>query len=141
MCFGVRLRQARLNRCLTQKQLADAAGISLRSIIYYECQGRHPRRTVVYYRLAYALGIAPAELISGRQFISTVQSCPSPRPAQTPDHQDLYYIISTFFNGLSSMDLSDDELNDLICFLLDEAHILPADPKLRRLFSILTKAR
>ena len=141
MCFGIRLRQARLDRCLTQKQLADAAGISLRSIIYYECQGRRPRRTVVYLRLAYALGIAPADLINGRPFISSAQACLSNRPAQAPDRQDLYYIISTFFKEFASLDLSEDELDDLLCLLIDEVHTLQADPKYRRLFSILTRAR
>jgi transcriptional regulator with XRE-family HTH domain len=58
--FGGRLTQLRHQHQLTQEQLADKSGLSVRAISSLECGARHPRRLTVE-RLATGLGLTPAE--------------------------------------------------------------------------------
>ncbi|MDT5040768.1 MAG: hypothetical protein QOE51_1753 [Actinoplanes sp.] len=58
--FGGRLTQLRHDNRLTQEQLADRSGLSVRAISSLECGARHPRRLTVE-RLATGLGLTPAE--------------------------------------------------------------------------------
>jgi transcriptional regulator with XRE-family HTH domain len=58
--FGGRLTQFRHQARLTQEQLADRSGLSVRAISSLECGARHPRRLTVE-RLATGLGLAPPE--------------------------------------------------------------------------------
>ncbi|NTW28876.1 MAG: helix-turn-helix transcriptional regulator [Coriobacteriia bacterium] len=63
--FGIRLRRARLARELSQEQLANLAGLDRTYISSCEAGRRNATiRTIV--RLAGALGIDPANLISDR---------------------------------------------------------------------------
>lgn len=58
--FGGRLTQLRHQHQLTQEQLADKSGLSVRAISSLECGARHPRRLTVE-RLTTGLGLTPAE--------------------------------------------------------------------------------
>jgi transcriptional regulator with XRE-family HTH domain len=58
--FGGRLTQLRHDHRLTQEQLADRSGLSVRAISSLECGARHPRRLTVE-RLATGLGLTPPE--------------------------------------------------------------------------------
>ncbi|HEV7963386.1 MAG TPA: AAA family ATPase, partial [Actinoplanes sp.] len=58
--FGGRLTQLRHEHRLTQEQLADRSGLSVRAISSLECGARHPRRLTVE-RLATGLGLTPPE--------------------------------------------------------------------------------
>jgi transcriptional regulator with XRE-family HTH domain len=58
--FGGRLTHFRHQARLTQEQLADRSGLSVRGISSLECGARHPRRLTVE-RLATGLGLAPPE--------------------------------------------------------------------------------
>jgi transcriptional regulator with XRE-family HTH domain len=58
--FGGRLTRLRHQHQLTQEQLADKSGLSVRAISSLECGARHPRRLTVE-RLAAGLGLTPAE--------------------------------------------------------------------------------
>jgi transcriptional regulator with XRE-family HTH domain len=58
--FGGRLTHFRHQARLTQEQLADRSGLSVRAISSLECGARHPRRLTVE-RLATGLGLAPLE--------------------------------------------------------------------------------
>ena len=57
MRFGEKLREGRKAKGLTQAQLAQAAGISLRMIIYYEKGASYPQNRGVYKRLADVLDL------------------------------------------------------------------------------------
>ena len=57
MKFGEKLRQRRLEKGLTQGQLAAQAGLGKRTIIYYENGEKYPRDREVYKRLAEILDI------------------------------------------------------------------------------------
>jgi transcriptional regulator with XRE-family HTH domain len=58
--FGALLARLRHSSGLTQEQLADRAGLSVRAISSLECGSRHPRRLTVD-RLAVALDLSPAQ--------------------------------------------------------------------------------
>ena len=57
MTFGERLKQARLERGISQKDLAEAAGIAINSLRTYE-QGRHEPGLFCATCLAIALGVS-----------------------------------------------------------------------------------
>ena len=58
--FGALLARLRHSTGLTQEQLADRAGLSVRAISSLECGSRHPRRLTVD-RLAAALDLSPSQ--------------------------------------------------------------------------------
>lgn len=62
--LGGRLRALREGRGLTQAQLAEAAGVSLRALSYYEGGTAQPVWPVVI-ALARALGATPNDLLPG----------------------------------------------------------------------------
>ena len=57
MKFGEKLRERRREKGLTQAQLAELAGISKRTVIYYEQGQTYPQNRLVYRKLADALGV------------------------------------------------------------------------------------
>ena len=56
MKFGEKLIALRKEKNLTQQEAADAAGISRRTYISYEQEGRYPRKRLVYEKLADLFG-------------------------------------------------------------------------------------
>ena len=56
MTFGEKLRAARREQGLTQAQLAESAGIALKTVINYESGKTHPHSRETYRRLAAILG-------------------------------------------------------------------------------------
>ena len=58
MTFGEKLREARLQKQMTQRELAKKAGLNYNTINNYENRGRYPRDRGVYARLAEILGVA-----------------------------------------------------------------------------------
>ena len=63
MKFGEKVRQARIAAHLSQQQLADRSGISLRTIQNYETGGRMPKQRDSYRRLASALHMEVSVLL------------------------------------------------------------------------------
>ena len=85
--FGGRLSRLRHQHELTQEQLADRSGLSVRAISSLECGARHPRRLTVE-RLATGLGLTPPER---RQLVDAAAAdrwhqgtLPAPPQATTP---------------------------------------------------------
>ena len=64
MKFGEKLANARKAARLTQEELAKALGLSKRTIINYEVDGKYPRNREVYYRLADILNVEPNYLLT-----------------------------------------------------------------------------
>lgn len=56
MKFGEKLLKLRTEKNLKQEDVSTAAGITRRTYISYEVEGRYPRKREVYKRLAEALG-------------------------------------------------------------------------------------
>lgn len=63
MDFSTRLRELRTEKGISQKKLADLAGISQASIFYWEKGTRKPKLEQLY-RIASALGVSPNEFFS-----------------------------------------------------------------------------
>lgn len=63
MEFGDRLKETRLERHMTQSQLAEASGLTLRTIQYYETGERRPKNHEIIEKLADALDTSSAALL------------------------------------------------------------------------------
>ena len=63
MTFAEKLKNARAVRRLSQRDLAEASGLSLRTIQNYELGARMPKQRDTYARLAEALGIEEKVLL------------------------------------------------------------------------------
>ena len=64
MKFGEKLKKARLEKGLSQEDLARKVGVSLRTIMNYENQNRYPKKREVYGMLADALDLNINYLLS-----------------------------------------------------------------------------
>ena len=64
MQFGEKLKSLRSERNITQVDLAKAIGVSRRTYIAYEQEGRYPRKREVYFKLAEVLGCDPNYLLT-----------------------------------------------------------------------------
>lgn len=60
--IGERLKRIRLRRAMSQRKLAEAAGMSQRAIVDLETDKREPHPSTLG-KLAKALGVEPAELV------------------------------------------------------------------------------
>ena len=69
--FGEKLRFLREQKGLTQKQMAETLGISLRSYVSYENRTSYPKDSMVYQRLAEFYGVTTDFLINEKdQFVA-----------------------------------------------------------------------
>ena len=62
--IGQNLKRARLTRTMTQRELAAASGVSLRSIVQLENDRQEPHPSTLR-KLSEALGVDAAKLIEG----------------------------------------------------------------------------
>ena len=62
MKFGEKLRQLRTKQKMTQAQLAEKAGVSLRTVVSYERGSCYPKNREMYKKLADILGANEAYL-------------------------------------------------------------------------------
>ena len=62
MTFGEKLRRARREKGLTQAELANQAGLGLRTIIAYEKGETYPQKRSTYQTLADILGVQADDL-------------------------------------------------------------------------------
>lgn len=70
MTFGEKIRAARIDRGLSQKELAIRSGLSLRTIINYESGERMPKRKDSYAALAEALDVdLPSLMDENAEFV------------------------------------------------------------------------
>ena len=60
--IGEKLKDLRLKRAMSQRKLADAAGVSQRAIVDLETDRREPHPSTLG-KLAEALGVEPSELL------------------------------------------------------------------------------
>ena len=60
--IGEKLKKIRLRRAMSQRKLADAAGVSQRAIVDLEADRREPHPSTLR-KLARALGLEPAALL------------------------------------------------------------------------------
>ena len=74
MPFHEKLRHARLRAGLTQIELAEAAGISPRSVVAYEQKNQQPGKEAVLLRLAAVLHVNPLYFVFENAVPSAVRN-------------------------------------------------------------------
>jgi len=95
MTFSEKLRAARKEAGLSQTALAEAAGISLRTLQNYELGKRYPASLEITLRLATALNTTAERLLSaGEESIVT-----APSPSAKAQLEDLVRAVSGLFSG------------------------------------------
>ena len=57
MKFGEKVRKLRKEKKITQQEVADIIGVSRRTYISYEQDGRYPRKREIYTKLAEIFGV------------------------------------------------------------------------------------
>lgn len=71
MKFGEKLKKLRSEKNVSQEEAAKAAGVSRRTYISYEQEGRYPRNRQVYAALAEFFGVNPNYLLTeDEEFVS-----------------------------------------------------------------------
>ena len=108
MKFGEKLRKERQEKGMTQAELAKAAGLSLRTISYYEQGKTYPQDRAVYGRLADILGINADYLHNENDdFIADAQALYGSRGRK--DAEELLVDINGLFAGGEMADEDMDE--------------------------------
>ena len=75
MKFAEKLKQLRNGKAQSQEAVAEAVGVTRRTYISYECEGRYPRKREIYQRLAAFFGVEVNYLLTeDEEFISSVAS-------------------------------------------------------------------
>jgi len=97
MKFGEKVKQLRTEKKMSQTELGQLCGLSLRTIRNYEADGRYPKQREVYAKLAAALGCEVNYLLSEEEPTNTgrdIHGYAVKRPAE-----DLVADISALFAG------------------------------------------
>lgn len=123
MTFGEKVKNLRKTKNMKQIQLADAIGVSLRTVRGWEVEGRYPKQHDLYQKLADTLGCDISYLMSeGESFITEATEQYGSRGAKQAQ-QILEQAAAMFAGG----ELSDE---DKTAFM-DEIQTLYLDSKKR----------
>lgn len=123
MTFGEKIKNLRKAKNLNQTQLANAIGVSLRTIRGWEIEGRYPKQHELYQKLADVLGCDISYLMTEEEtFVTEATEQYGSRGAKQAQ-QILEQAAAMFAGG----ELSDD---DKTAFM-DEIQMLYLDSKKR----------
>lgn len=123
MTFGEKIKNLRKSKNLNQTQLANAIGVSLRTIRGWEIEGRYPKQHELYQKLADVLGCDVSYLMTEEDaFVTEAAEQYGSRGAKQAQ-QILEQAAAMFAGG----ELSDD---DKTAFM-DEIQMLYLDSKKR----------
>ena len=123
MTFGEKIKNLRQSKNLNQIQLANAIGVSLRTIRGWEIEGRYPKQHELYQKLADVLGCDVSYLMTEEEaFVTEAAEQYGSRGAKQAQ-QILEQAAAMFAGG----ELSDD---DKTAFM-DEIQMLYLDSKKR----------
>lgn len=123
MTFGEKIKNLRKTKNLNQTQLANAIGVSLRTIRGWEIEGRYPKQHELYQKLADILGCDVSYLMTEEvSFVTEATEQYGSRGAKQAQ-QILEQAAAMFAGG----ELSDD---DKTAFM-DEIQMLYLDSKKR----------
>ena len=123
MTFGEKIKNLRKAKNLNQTQLANAIGVSLRTIRGWEIEGRYPKQHELYQKLADVLGCDVSYLMTEEEaFVTEAAEQYGSRGAKQAQ-QILEQAAAMFAGG----ELSDD---DKTAFM-DEIQMLYLDSKKR----------
>ena len=123
MTFGEKIKNLRKSKNLNQTQLANAIGVSLRTIRGWEIEGRYPKQHELYQKLADVLGCDVSYLMTEEEaFVTEAAEQYGSRGAKQAQ-QILEQAAAMFAGG----ELTDD---DKTAFM-DEIQMLYLDSKKR----------
>lgn len=103
MTVGERIKKIRLEKGLTQKQLAEKCGIDSANLRKYESGRQNPKIETVE-KIANALGVNPMLLVYGEELSQTLKSINEVEEAinrnkrifaREPNDEDMQYIINS----------------------------------------------
>ena len=97
MRFGQKVRLLRTKKRLSQTELGDMCGLSLRTIRNYEVDRRYPKQREIYSKLAYALDCSVNYLLSEEEDLFENEN-QEPNYDVLTDMDALAKDIRTFFN-------------------------------------------
>lgn len=97
MRFGQKVRLLRTKKRLSQTELGDMCGLSLRTIRNYEVDRRYPKQREIYSKLAYALDCSVNYLLSEEEELFENEN-QEPNYDVLTDMDALAKDIRTFFN-------------------------------------------
>ena len=123
MTFGEKIKSLRKSKGMNQTQLANALGVSLRTIRGWEAEGRYPKQHELYQKLADTLGCDISYLMTeGEAYITEAAEQYGSRGAKQAQ-QILEQAAAMFAGG----ELTDDDITSF----MDEIQMLYLDSKKR----------
>lgn len=105
MKFGEKLKKERIHLSLTQQEIADKLGVSLRTYTNYENAEKHPRNRDVYVKLAEIFGVDVNYLLTENEEFS-IQAYSQYGAKGMREAQEILDQTNALFAG---GDLSDDD--------------------------------
>ena len=123
MTFGEKIKNLRKSKHMNQTQLANAIGVSLRTIRGWEIEGRYPTQHDLYQKLADTLGCDVSYLMTEEESFITEASEQSGSRGAKQAQQIIEQAAAMFAGG----ELSDE---DKTAFM-DEIQMLYLDSKKR----------
>lgn len=106
--FGEKLRMLRKGKRITQTQLANVFGLSLRTIQNYEKGLSYPKQTELYARIAAFFDVSVEYLISGTEY-----EFPDYEPRK-PSHQDVQHLVAEVGGLFAGGDISEEDKDTVI---------------------------
>ncbi|HPM11298.1 MAG TPA: helix-turn-helix transcriptional regulator [Paludibacter sp.] len=115
MKFGEKIKNARVAKVMTQAELAQTVGVSLRTMVSYENGDSYPKKREVYGKLAEVLGVDTNYLLTeNEEFISKATEKYGSRGKKYA--QQLVTEVSGLFAG---GDMDDDDLDAVMRAITD----------------------
>lgn len=117
MKFGEKLQKLRIEKNMKQEDVAAAVGISRRTYISYEVEGRYPRKREVYGKFAEVLGCNTNYLLTeDEDFISQAAEQYGSRGKKQAEE-----LVSELSGMFAGGELSDDDM-DAVMLALQKAY-------------------
>lgn len=113
MTFGEKLKVLRKGKRLTQTQLANVMGLSLRTIQNYEKGISYPKQTEIYARMAAFFDVSAEYLISGANY-----EFPD-FEKRKPTSQDIQNLVAEVGGLFADSDISDEDKDTIIQAITD----------------------
>lgn len=118
MSFSKKLKSLRIQKGLSQQDLAKASGVSSRTIQYYESDKRHPSRLDKVSLIAKSLGTTSTELL-GEEGLNIIDS--AEKKHEEEEKKEIKSILDDVAGLFAGGDLCDED-KDEIMRLIQESY-------------------
>lgn len=108
MKFSEKLRTSRINAGLTQQQLADKLGVSLRTVTNYETGERYPKKRELYKKMAEILSVDVNFLLTEDEEFVTAAAEKYGRTGAAQAQELLAQVTGLFAGGSMAQDDMDE---------------------------------